>query len=467
MPESDQILIGCGISVYCGLSNLLSERPLLQFKELGLDKRLVERMDHQGFQGATDIQQQAIPVVIAGKDLLASSKTGSGKTLAYLLPAVQRVMSQKAFSKRDPRVVVLSPTRELAKQVYGQLRSLISGTNIKGVLILGGEDFNAQSKALNKDPQFVIATPGRLADHLEHGHLELKGLEVLILDEADRMLDLGFAEQLTKIHKAADHRRRQTLMFSATLDSAMVNEFGQDLLSAPARVRIDAEHQMHDNISHSFMLSDHLDHKQEQLLNLLENKAFKQAMLFTATRADTERLATLLADKGFTTLALSGDLNQAARNRIMEEFAAGKAQLLITTDVASRGLDINQVSLVINFDLPKHSEEYIHRVGRTGRAGATGEAISLVGPKDWKAAEDLQGFLGRKLSFDAIEGMEAKFKGFKPKTAAKPKQSANKVPAKKSLRKKPAKPAKVKKTAFVLKDVGDVPFGKKKPKTDA
>ncbi|USD37971.1 DEAD/DEAH box helicase [Ferrimonas sp. SCSIO 43195] len=435
----------------------------MQFKELGLDKRLVERMDHQGFQGATEIQQQAIPVVIAGKDLLASSKTGSGKTLAYLLPAMQRVIKQKALSKRDPRVVVLAPTRELAKQVYGQLRGLTAGSNVKGVLILGGEDFNQQSKALAKDPQFVIATPGRLADHLEHGHLELKGLEMLILDEADRMLDLGFSKQLTAIHKAADHRRRQTLMFSATLDNAVVNEFGADLLSAPARVRIDAEQQMHDNISHSFLLSDHLDHKQAQLMALLKQRDYKQAMLFTATRGDTERLANWLAEQGFSTLALSGDLNQAARNRIMDEFAAGKAQLLITTDVASRGLDISQVQLVINFDLPKHSEEYIHRVGRTGRAGASGAAVSLVGPKDWAAAMALQSFLGHSLSFDALEGLEAKFTGLKPKKApAKASDKVTRTKAKPARARKSAAPKKVKKTAFVLKDVGDVPFGKKK-----
>ncbi|SDJ58554.1 Superfamily II DNA and RNA helicase [Ferrimonas sediminum] len=435
----------------------------MQFKELGLDKRLVERMDHQGFQGATEIQQQAIPVVIAGKDLLASSKTGSGKTLAYLLPAMQRVIKQKAFSKRDPRVVVLAPTRELAKQVYGQLRGLTAGSNLKGVLILGGEDFNLQSKALAKDPQFVIATPGRLADHLEHGHLELKGLEMLILDEADRMLDLGFSKQLTAIHKAADHRRRQTLMFSATMDNAVVNEFGADLLSAPARVRIDAEQQMHDNISHTFLLSDHLDHKQAQLMTLLKQRDYKQAMLFTATRGDTERLASWLAEQGFSTLALSGDLSQAARNRIMDEFAAGKAQLLITTDVASRGLDISQVQLVINFDLPKHSEEYIHRVGRTGRAGASGAAVSLVGPKDWAAAMALQSFLGHSLSFDALEGLEAKFTGLKPKKApAKAGDKAAKTKAKPARARKSAAPKKVKKTAFVLKDVGDVPFGKKK-----
>ncbi|TKB48093.1 DEAD/DEAH box helicase [Ferrimonas sediminicola] len=438
----------------------------MQFSELGLDRRLVERMDHQGFQQATEIQQQAIPVAIAGKDLLASSKTGSGKTLAYLLPAVQRVMKQKALSKRDPRVVVLTPTRELAKQVYGQLRSLISNTSIKGMLILGGEDFNQQSKDLAKDPHFVIATPGRLADHLEHGHLYLNGLELLILDEADRMLDLGFADQLNAIHKAADHRRRQTLMFSATLDSAVVSEFGQDLLSAPARVRIDAEQQMHANIRHTFILSDHLDHKQAQLMKLLQEKPFNQAMLFTATRADTDRLAQLLAEQGYTTLALSGDLGQAARNRIMEEFAAGKAQILVTTDLASRGLDISQVSMVINFDLPKHSEEYIHRSGRTGRAGATGDAYSLVGPKDWKAAEDLQRFLGQSLSFEALEGMEAKFKGFKPKPKAKSVSKGDKGGPNKAAPKRSAAPKKKRKTAFVLKDAGELPFIPKKPSSE-
>ncbi|MBW3140446.1 DEAD/DEAH box helicase [Ferrimonas balearica] len=436
----------------------------MQFSQLALDKRLLATVDHLGFAEATEIQQKAIPTAIAGKDLLASSRTGSGKTLAFLLPAMQRLIRSKPLSKRDPRVLILAPTRELAKQVYGQLRLVVANTSYKSLLILGGEDFNQQSKALARDPHFVVATPGRLADHLEHGHLYLHGLEMLILDEADRMLDLGFADQLQAIHKAADHRKRQTLMFSATLDHAAVNQFGTQLLNNPTRIRIDSEAEIHSDIHHRMLFSDHLDHKEAQLKALLEKQDFKQLILFTATRGDTDRLAALLSEWGYSTLALSGELNQTARSQIMQDFAAGKAKILITTDVASRGLDIPQVSHVVNFDLPKHPEEYVHRVGRTGRAGAKGDAFSLVGPKDWPSFKKLEAFLQPPLAFEAIEGLEAKFKGLVEKPKRGPAKA--KPTARSGKKTGPAKraPAKVKRPVAGLRDIGDAPMMvKKKP----
>ncbi len=434
----------------------------MHFSELALDKRLLATIEHLGFTQATEIQQKAIPAAVAGKDLLASSRTGSGKTLAYLLPALQRIIKNKPLSKKDPRVLVLAPTRELAKQVYGQLRLLLSNTPYKSELILGGEDFNQQSKALARDPHFVVATPGRLADHLAHGHLYLHGLELLILDEADRMLDLGFAEQLQAIHKAADHRKRQTLLFSATLDHAQVSQFATEMLDAPLRIRIDDEAQVHADIHHRFLFSDHLDHKQAQLQALLQRQNFTQVIVFTATRTDTDRLAALIADWGYSTLALSGELNQSQRNAIMQDFAAAKAQILITTDVASRGLDIARVSHVINFDLPKHSEEYVHRVGRTGRAGAKGDALSLVGPKDWVNFKALESFLNQTLAFEAIPELEATFKGFALKTVkTAAKRTAKKL--EKAQPKKKAAPKKVRKTQ--LRDVGDAPMMVRKKTT--
>ncbi|MBY5923129.1 DEAD/DEAH box helicase [Ferrimonas balearica] len=436
----------------------------MQFSQLALDKRLLATVEHLGFNEATEIQQKAIPAAMAGKDLLASSRTGSGKTLAFLLPAMQRLIRNKPLSKRDPRVVILAPTRELAKQVYGQLRLVVANTSFKSLLILGGEDFNQQSKALARDPHFVVATPGRLADHLEHGHLYLHGLELLILDEADRMLDLGFASQLQAIHKAADHRKRQTLMFSATLDHAAVNEFGADLLNDAIRIRIDSEAEIHSDIHHRMLFSDHLDHKEAQLKALLEKQDINQLILFTATRSDTDRLANLLSEWGHTTLALSGELNQAARNQIMQDFAAGKAKVLITTDVASRGLDIPRVSHVVNFDLPKHPEEYVHRIGRTGRAGAKGDAFSLVGPKDWASFKKLEAFLNHPLAFEAIEGLEAKFKGLAEKPKRGPAQSKKPTSAKKAAAPKKRAPKKVKRPVGGLRDIGDAPMMiKKKP----
>ncbi len=433
----------------------------MQFADFGLDKRLMSMVEHLGFSEPTEIQQQAIPVAMTGQDVIASSKTGSGKTLAFILPAMQRLMKNKALSKRDPRVLILTPTRELAKQLFGQLRLFTGGTQFKSVLILGGENFNDQVKVLEKDPHFIVATPGRLADHLTKGHFYLNGLELLILDEADRMLDLGFSKELSLINDKADHRKRQTLMFSATLDHAQVNEFALKLLKKPKRIAIGAAHTEHQDINKRFYFADDLSHKQALLAHFLENEPYQQLIIFTATRADTERLATELAAKELSTAALSGDLTQGQRNQIMESFAKGQHKILITTDLASRGLDLANVSHVINFDLPKHSEEFVHRIGRTGRAGNKGDAISLVGPKDWYSFKNIEQFLQQQFSFEKIDGLAAKFTGLKAKkaTKAKPGNSAktsNVKPGGKTAK------AKVKKQTLFTQDAGDMPILRRK-----
>lgn len=432
----------------------------LQFSDFGLDKRLQETVDHLGFEAPTEIQYKAIPVAMQGQDLIASSKTGSGKTLAFILPAMQRVMKNRALSKKDARVLILTPTRELAKQVFAQLRLFTSNSQFKSVLILGGENFNDQVKTLEKDPHFVVATPGRLADHLTKGHLYLEGLELLILDEADRMLDLGFAKELKLINQKANHRKRQTLLFSATLDHAQVNDFASELLNSPKRIAIGAAHTEHKDITKHFYLVDNLDQKQEMLAQILKQEQLQQVIIFTATRADTEMLATKLAEQGHDTVALSGDLPQNKRNQIMESFAKGQHKILITTDLASRGLDLVNVSHVINFDLPKHSEEFVHRIGRTGRAGKQGDAISFVGPKDWVSFKNIEAFLQTTFEFSQLEGFKAKFKGLKPKkTAVKTKKADNK-PNKQS-KAKPKVSKKVKKPSFV-QDAGELPIMRKK-----
>lgn len=434
------------------------------FSDFGLDKRLMSTVEHLGFQTPTDIQHQAIPVAMTGQDLIASSKTGSGKTLAFILPAMQRLMKNRALTKRDPRVVILTPTRELAKQVFTQLRLFTTGTQFKAVLILGGENFNDQVKTLEKDPHFIVATPGRLADHLKQGHFYLHGLELLILDEADRMLDLGFAGELNAINKAADHRKRQTLLFSATLDHAQVNDFALQLLNKPKRIAIGAAHTEHKDISKRFYFADDLDHKERLLHHFLTNETYQQLIIFTATRADTERLANELAQQGLSTVALSGDLNQSQRNQIMDGFSKGQQKILITTDLASRGLDLVNVSHVINFDLPKHCEEFVHRIGRTGRAGNKGDSISLVGPKDWLSFKNIEGFLQMNFDFSSVDGLKAKFSGLKPKQDKAKNKAAN------AKKKAPAKnKSNVKKTTRKIvftQDAGDMPVMRRKQKLE-
>lgn len=434
----------------------------MQFSDLPLDHRLIKALDIKGFSQATDIQAQAIPYALLGKDLIASSKTGSGKTLAFLLPAVQRVLTKQPLSRKDPRVLILAPTRELAKQVFLQLKWLISKQQLKAALILGGENFNDQVKALRHSPQFVVGTAGRIADHLNGKSLYLNGLELLIMDEADRMLDLGFSQQLKQINDAADHRKRQSMMFSATLDNAALHHLTQSMLKAPQRISIGVSSEEHKDINQRFYLADHVTHKEKMLAAVIKEKEHRQIIVFTATRADTERLSTILKDQGLYSIALSGNLTQGQRNNIMSEFGRGQQHILVTTDIASRGLDLLNVSLVVNFDLPKLADEYVHRVGRTGRAGNKGEAISFVGPKDWASYLSIKSFLQQEISFSSIDGLVAKFKGLRPPKAkfsppTKPSQTKRKSASKSST---PA-PARIKPMQGT--DVGDRPM-KRKPR---
>lgn len=432
----------------------------MQFSDFGLESRLMSTVEHLGFSEPTEIQQQAIPAAMQGHDLIASSKTGSGKTLAFIIPAIQRLSKNRALSKRDPRVVILTPTRELAKQVFSQLRLFTANTQFKAVLILGGENFNDQVNVLEKDPHFIVATPGRLADHLTQGHFYLNGLELLILDEADRMLDLGFEKELSQINKAADHRKRQTLLFSATLEHAQVNEFAQELLKKPKRIAIGGAFTEHNDITKRFYLADNLDHKEALLAHFLTSETYQQVIIFTATRSDTERLANLLTSKEFNAVALSGELNQGQRNQIMEGFSKGHHKILVTTDLASRGLDLVNVSLVINFDMPKHTEEFIHRIGRTGRAGSKGDAIAFVGPKDWLSFKNVEGLIEQTVKFDQVDGLKAKFKGVKPKKDKTKAVTANVNKASKTQAPKMKKTTK--KVFHAAKDVGDMPIIKRK-----
>lgn len=405
--------------------------PTLPFRDLRLDPRLIRSIEHLGFTQPTPIQQEAVPAVMVGKDLIVSSKTGSGKTLAYLLPMMQRLLKSRPLSQQDPRAVILAPTRELASQIYAQLRLFVANTRLTSAFIVGGENFNDQEKLLKRKPQIIVATPGRLVDHLEHKSFFLQGLEMLILDEADRMLDLGFMPQLNSIHKAANHRLRQTLMFSATLDHADVNELALSLLKDPYRVAIGAGYDPHKDISQLCYFADNLTHKENLLQHFLKQESIKQLIIFTATREDTDRLALVVQQAGLAAVGLNGKLTQAQRNAVMQSFATNKYQVLVTTDVASRGLDLLQVSHVINFDMPKHPEEYVHRIGRTGRAGQQGQAYSLVGPKDWDSFIRIEQFLRRPLEMAEVEGLKAKFNGVKvvsevvlkkqPKAKLKPK----------------------------------------------
>lgn len=435
----------------------------MQFSDFQLEHRLLTKLANAGFEHPTPVQQQAVPYGLVKKDVIVSSQTGSGKTLAYLLPALNRVLKEKPLSPKDPRVLILAPTRELAKQVFINLKKLSEGLPIRLCLITGGENFNDQVKSLKRTPHFVVATPGRLCDHLSHKTLFLDGLEGLVLDEADRMLDLGFGDNLATIHRAASHRKRQTSLFSATLEGVELNHFVNLLLKEPKLIQINQSYDTHQDITQAFYFADDLAHK-EKLLNALINvDETRQVIIFTATRDDTQRLADLLSEQGFLTLALSAELTQGKRNQVMQDFSSNRYQVLVTTDLGSRGLDIPNIELVINFDMPKTTDEYVHRVGRTGRAGQKGRAISLVGPKDWKTFYSLRGLIADEIAMSSIDGLEASFSGFAikqtaPKGIAQLKTKAAKKPVRKTVKRI---------NTYAGTDVGDAPVIKRpKPAGD-
>jgi superfamily II DNA/RNA helicase len=401
------------------------------FASLGLSAEIVSALTTAGYKAPTPVQQRAIPTGIAGRDLLVSSPTGSGKTAAFMLPAIERfaqMQKNQAQPPREPRdargadprgdrrtrrpqpvarpgLLVLTPTRELAMQVttaastYGKhLRRL------RTVSILGGVAYGQQLMLLAKNPEILVATPGRLLDHLERGRIDLSELQMLVLDEADRMLDMGFIDDIETI-VAATPASRQTMLFSATLDGKIGSLTGR-LLKDPERIEISQRIEQRDNIAQTVHFVDDRDHKDRLLDHLLRDAGLDQAIVFTATKSDADQLAGRLADAGFQSAALHGDLPQGARNRTIRALRERRVRVLVATDVAARGIDIPGITHVFNYDLPKFAEDYVHRIGRTGRAGRSGIAVSLVHHAEQGALKRIERFVRAPLPVNVIEGFE-------------------------------------------------------------
>jgi superfamily II DNA/RNA helicase len=411
----------------------------LLFSDLPIDHRIIKNLSTAQLSELTDIQAQAIPHALLGKDVIAASKTGSGKTLAFVVPAVNRLLSHRALSKADPRALILAPTRELAKQVYGVVRQVIANTSLQANLVVGGENYNDQAKLLRRHPHIVVGTAGRISDHLNDRQVFLHGLELLILDEADRMLELGFSQQLTQIHQQADHRKRQTMMFSATIEQAQVKDMTAQLLKAPQKIVVDESSKPHKDIEQTFYFSDSVSQKDQQVLQLLNIGDREQAIIFTATRDDTARITELLNENNLDAVLLHGDLLQKQRSQVLQDFGHNKFAVLVTTDLAARGLDIKNVALVINYDLPKFPEEYIHRIGRTGRAGKSGKALSLIGKKDWHSFEAIKANYVGDVDISNIDGMQTRFKGIRRVTKPRKTSSNKKKVQQKVTQAKPIK----------------------------
>ena len=374
------------------------------FKELNLDTRLLKAVEVSGFSEPTEIQRQAIPVVLAGRDLMASAQTGTGKTAAFVLPVLQKLLSPAAKQGKGPRVLVLTPTRELAMQVNDNIRQFSKFMKFTNGTIVGGMPYPPQMKMLRNPLDLLVATPGRLMDHMEQGRIDFSRLEVLVLDEADRMLDMGFVDAVNKI-AAATPGNRQTLLFSATLEGRVL-KIAQQLLKNPERIALAANNERNKSIQQHVHHADSVSHKHQLLDHHLGNVDLNQAVIFTATKRAADRLSKSLAAQGHKSAALHGDMSQNKRKRTVDNMRRGKFRLLVATDVAARGLDIRGITHVINFDMPMVAEDYIHRIGRTGRAGDKGNAISLIGPGDWDKLFSIERLTGQKIKREVVEGLE-------------------------------------------------------------
>ena len=389
----------------------------IKFADLNLDKNILSAVRSEGYESPTPIQAQAIPFALDGRDIMASAQTGSGKTAAFLLPTLQKLTKRSEKPGKGPRALVLTPTRELAAQV--EKNALAYAKNMRWfrtVSIVGGASFGYQTRALSKPVDLIVATPGRLMDLMQSGKVDFARLEVLILDEADRMLDMGFIDDIEIIVEATP-TDRQTLLFSATWDGA-VGKLARKLTKNPEIIEVERVDDQ-GKIEEQLLYCDDMRHKNRLLDHILRDANIDQCVIFTSTKAMTEVIADELYEKGFAANCLHGDMPQGWRNRTLMDLRKGRCKILVATDVAARGIDVPTITHVINYDLPKQAEDYVHRIGRTGRAGRTGIAITFAEVNEYVKVHKIEKYIGRKLPELTIEGMEPtrkrKSAGGKPK----------------------------------------------------
>jgi superfamily II DNA/RNA helicase len=377
----------------------------VSFKDFQLHHGILKAVQQCGYETPTPIQSEAIPKILAGSDIIASANTGTGKTAAFVLPALQRLTTKRRFKKQSgkPSILILTPTRELANQVSQAIRNYGRNTRFYSVILVGGMPYGPQLRSLSQPVDIVIATPGRLIDHIDSRRLDLSKVELLVLDEADRMLDMGFVDDVNKIANLTLDDR-QTLLFTATWDNQL-SALANRILDNPERIQIETE-PTQDNIEQRLHLADNIEHKNRLLSHLLDDGELTQGLIFSATKVGADILAQELIAQGHAAAALHGDMKQGARNRTLMNMRRGRLRLLVATDVAARGLDLTSISHVINFDLPRFAEDYVHRIGRTGRAGAPGTAISFVLPDDAIHLARIERYTGQQVERYVIPGLE-------------------------------------------------------------
>jgi len=406
-----------------------------QFAELLNNPQLLRAITELGYTSPTQVQEKAIPLAIEGKDLLVQSKTGSGKTAAFLLPSISRMLTEVSNNPLSTRILILTPTRELARQIVKNAQELLRYTTIKVGMICGGEELKYQKALLRKNPEIIVATPGRLAEHIAHKSTDFSGLEILILDEADRMMDMGLHEDLVKV-VAQCPAEKQTLLFSATLEQKNLRQLIQDVMGDKKAERIVVD-DAPNPIDHKMVLSDGNPHKDKLLVACLEKTPHQKAIIFANTRARVDELNQLLRRHGYAVSLLHGDITQDERKKALDRFRDKKTTVLVATDVAARGLDIDAVELVVNVDMAYSGDEYLHRIGRTGRAGQSGLAISFVTAKDWNLTKGIERYLSIQMEMLQIAGLTAAYKG-----PEKLKASGKAVGIKKKIIDKPKTPEK-------------------------
>jgi ATP-dependent RNA helicase RhlE len=376
----------------------------MTFQTLGLTTDLLRAVADQGYSEPTPIQQQAIPAILQGQDILASAQTGTGKTAGFTLPLLQRLSADPTNKgHRTPRALILTPTRELALQVGDSVKIYGKHLPLRSAVVYGGVGIVPQIQALHRGVDIVVATPGRLLDHLGQKTLSLAQVEILVLDECDRMLDMGFIHDIRKI-LAVLPTSRQTLMFSATFSKA-IQQLANTLLKAPTLIEVAPRNTAAEQVTQIVHPVDR-DRKRELLAYMISFHNWRQVLVFTRTKHGANRLAEQLTQDGLKTTAIHGNKTQAARTRALNDFKQGKVRVLVATDVASRGLDIDQLPYVVNFDLPDVPEDYVHRIGRTGRAGNEGRAVSLVCHDEYSRLRSIEQLLKRTIDEDVISGYE-------------------------------------------------------------
>lgn len=398
------------------------------FTQFDLHPRLLLGLEKQGIETPTEVQSLVLPLAMDGTDLQVCAQTGSGKTLAYLLPILDALLAKKA-PNTGTRALILVPTRELARQVNKECRKLMEFLQLNVGILTGGDEFKYQAAMLRKNPEVLVSTTGRLVDHIKRNTVDLFDLEFLVLDEADRMLDMGFAEDMEIILSQCS-TERQTMMLSATLRHEGVGRIAKAWLNEPEEITTNSIQEQHSQIKQQRILADDNDHKDRLITWLLANESFDKAIIFVNKRTEVERLAEFLRRHRNDVALIHGEISQDERNYVMKNLREGKRRVLVATDVAARGLDVPGMDLVINYDLARKGDEYIHRIGRTGRAGNEGLAISLIAANEWNLKASIERYLQQQMEPRTITVLKAKYTGPKKvKASGKAASSKKKKPS--------------------------------------